>query len=302
VSDAPRYVTVLTRGFSGPEVRRQDPSKALLSAFDLAATRGDGAFEALLVRDGRVVGRHRHLERLGRSAAALGISGPGPDAWAALVDDLVEQWTARPTGPEAVLKLVLTRGDEGRPGPVTAYGTVAALDPALPRQRADGVHLVVLCLGVPAWGRRLTPWLLPGVKSLSYAVNQAAKREAAARGADDALFTTLEGLVLEGPSSTLLWREGRHLCTTPMNYGVLPGTTQAEVFDRCGELGLRGAERGRSVREVVRSDGAWMCSSTRGVAAVRSIDGEEVSQDPALTAALQELSGVPAPVAARSAA
>ena len=56
--------------------------------------------------------------------------------------------------------------------------------------------------------RRDVPWLLPGTKSTSYAVNMAAEAEAKRRGGDDAVFVDVDGVLLEGPVTNVWWREG----------------------------------------------------------------------------------------------
>ena len=50
-----------------------------MSVLDHGLTVGDGVFETLLVRDGTPFALTRHLARLGRSLAGLGLTGP-PDA------------------------------------------------------------------------------------------------------------------------------------------------------------------------------------------------------------------------------
>ena len=92
--------------------------------------------------------------------------------------------------------------------------------------RARGIRLVSL-LGV----RAEVPWLLGGVKSTSYAMNMAAEAEARARGADDAVFVTDDGLVLEGPVTNLWWRRGSDLFTPSLDLGVLAGVTRDTLLE-----------------------------------------------------------------------
>lgn len=68
-----------------------------------------------------------------------------------------------------------------------------------------------------------SPWLLQGAKTLSYAVNMAALREARRRGADDVVFVSTDGLILEGPSSTVISRRGDEFVTPPQNSGSCRG-------------------------------------------------------------------------------
>lgn len=53
------------------------PGMPLLHADDLAAVRGDGVFETLLVRDGRACLVEAHLQRLTQSARLMDL--PEPD-------------------------------------------------------------------------------------------------------------------------------------------------------------------------------------------------------------------------------
>src|SRR5690625_7651259 len=74
-----------------------------------------------------------------------------------------------------------------------------------------------------------SPWLLPGAKTLSYAVNMAATRQAVRRGAEDDLFVSTDGYALEGPTSPLLVRHGDVFTTTPVSARVLPGPSVATI-------------------------------------------------------------------------
>lgn len=290
----PRFVSVLRLQDNQWTVSRHDPQAALLTAFDYAANRGDGAFEAMHVYNGTANKPHRHLERLSRSLHNLQIVGPPYAAWRALVDDLVAQW---PDGVEGMLKLIISRGQEGGPDdqPPTVFGYLVELDPKLVAQRRDGITLTTLTLGYSADVRERSPWLLGSTKYLSYAVNMAAKREAASRGYDDVLFMSEDDQVLEGPNSTVMWLKGKLLVTTSAHTGILRGTTQEEIFAKAGVAGLDPTVAAATLDDLLDADGVWMASSTRGVAAVREIDGIETRRSPDTTRLLQELSGLPLP-------
>src|SRR5690606_30109253 len=85
-----------------------------------------------------------------------------------------------------------------------------APSPDFSAARTAGIRIVLLDRGYRHDIAQTSPWLLAGAKTLSYAVNRAAFREAARRGADDSLFVSSDGYLLEGPVSTLIIRRGRH--------------------------------------------------------------------------------------------
>lgn len=290
----PRLLSVLARDGGEWTVRRHDPAAPLLTAFDYAATRGDGAFEAMHVWNGAANKPGRHLERMARSLHNLQIIGPPYPKWRELVDDLIGQW---PDGVEGVLKLVISRGQEGGPTDQdpTVYGTLVPLEQLLIDQRRDGIDIVTLTFGYPADVREKAPWLLGSTKYLSYAVNMAAKREASRRGADDVLFVSDDGQALEGPNATIIWLTGDVLKTTSSHTGILRGTTQEEIFAKAIGHGLKPVTTDATVADILAADAVWMSSSTRGVAAVKTIDGQQVKQDAEKTRLLQELSGLPMP-------
>jgi 4-amino-4-deoxychorismate lyase len=254
-----------------------------LRATVLAATRGDGIFETAAIRDGKVQAAGAHLARFARSAAMLDLPAPDPDVYTraiergiALLDD----------ASDAAVKYVLTRGDEEDPtvGPIGWAHVHVSED--FTAARRDGVKVVLLSRGYARDITESAPWLLQGAKTLSYAVNRAALREAARRGADDVLFTTTDGFVLEGPTSSLVARFGDTLVTIPSEDGVLPGTTQQGMFDYASTIGLATQFRDIRVDELADADALWLTSSVRLAAPVTAVDGAPRAFDDALTSAV----------------
>lgn len=261
-----------------------DPNVPLLCADDLAAVRGDGVFETLLVRDGRPCLLEAHLARLGQSAKLLDLPEPDLDAWRAAVALGAQRWTADHDG-EGVLRLVYSRGRESG-GPPTAFATIGALADRVASARRDGVAAITLDRGLPV-GANEMPWLVAGAKTLSYAVNMAALRHADRQGAGDVLFVSSDGYLLEGPRSTVvIATEDENgepvLLTPPPWYPILRGTTQQALFEVARSKGLDCDYRALRPADLLTAQGVWLVSSITLAARVHTLDGQRL---PGATAA-----------------
>ena len=278
-----------------------DPAAPLLRADDVGVLRGDGCFETVRVADaasGELDGFEAHLARLARSAARLELPAPPAAAWRELVGAVLDGW---PRPGEAMLRLVLTRGVEdaaGVPVPV-GYALLVDVPTETVRQRRDGVRVVTLSRGVPADAHRQAPWLLGGVKTISYAVSMAALRHARSVGADDVIFVSTDGQLLEAPTATVVWATGGTLHTPPpAALGVLDGITVRTLFARAAGAGLGTAvTRGRPA-DLRSADGVWLVSSVRVAVPVLALDGAAVPADPDLTARVQRAAGLRLPTPA----
>ncbi len=276
----PRALVVLNRPSlaalphepSAPAFRLVDPDKPILSALDAGATRGDGVFETVGVGDGHPQALEHHLRRFERGAAALDLPAPDLDAYRAAIAAAIG---ALPPAAEASAKIVLTRGVDGLPS-----GWVAAeLTPDFSEVREHGIAVVLLDRGLRHDIEETSPWLLGGAKTLSYAINMAALREAARRGADDAVFVSADGQLLEGPTSSLLVRSGSLLWTPGIGIGVLDGTTQASAFAYAATVGLETGFRLAPAAELLAADAAWLVSSIRRAVPIHTVDGRPLPVD-----------------------
>jgi 4-amino-4-deoxychorismate lyase len=259
--------------------RLADPAVPALTVTELAATRGDGVFETVGLHEGRPIKTARHFERFANSARMLDLPAQDWSVWEAA---LRETAAALDPAAEGWVKLVLSRGIEGGTTPTGwAYATVSASTVAV---REEGLRVVLLDRGYPSDIAQTAPWLLQGAKTISYAVNRSVYREAARRDADDVVFVTSDGVLLEGPTSTLVVRSGMTLRTTPTDLGILAGTTQAELFEWAGRNGYTTAYDRLTPADLATADAAWLVSSVRLAAPIRAVDGIPKPVDAALTA------------------
>jgi 4-amino-4-deoxychorismate lyase len=262
----------------------------ILRGDDLGVVRGDGVFETLHVRDGQAWLLDEHLDRMAGSATRMELSLPPAAALRELVAQVLAAW---PPGAEGGLRLVCTRGPETG-GDVTVYATVFALPESIRRGRREGVRVATATLGLPARLRPETPWLLGGAKTLSYAVNMASLRWARSVGADDVLWVSSDGFALEAPTSSLVWLDGQTLRTVPAEgTGILAGTTAAHLLARAEQLGLDSGTTFVTPEALRATGGAWLTSSVRGVAAIRTVDGHRLPYDAGLTGRIRDLLGFP---------
>ena len=258
-----------------------DIQQPQVSVLDSGITRGDGIFETVAVFDGRVSGLEAHLARFAGSARLLDLPTPSATLWRRACGAALER--LEPT-PEATLRLVMTRGA----GDGGAHGwVIAAASADHTAVRRDGVRVVLLERGIPRDSPANAPWLLVGAKTLSYAINAAALREAARRGADDAVFVSSDGFLLEGPTSSLLYRSGTRM-GSPATGATLAGTTQFALFDWARQHGMSAGTDDITPDGLRATDAAWLVSSGRLAVPIREIDGHAHPVDHTLTGVMND--------------
>ncbi|GAT12056.1 aminodeoxychorismate lyase [Mycolicibacterium novocastrense] len=265
--------------------RLHDPAAPLLHADDLAAVRGDGVFETLLIRDGRPCLLDAHLSRLTQSARLIDLPDPDVSRWRSAVSAAVAQWTSQ-TGEEGVLRLVYSRGREGG-SPPTAFATVGALPARVAEVRRNGLAALTLARGLASEGAGEMPWLLAGAKTLSYAVNMAALRHAERNGAGDVIFVGTDGFILEGPRSTVVIAAESApgagdvaFFTPPPWFPILRGTTQQALFDVARDKGYDCDYRSLRPADLLAAQGVWLVSSITLAARVHTLDGTPLPPSP----------------------
>ncbi len=258
------------------------PGTPLLFADDLAAVRGDGVFETLLVRDGGACLVEAHLGRLSHSAKLMDLPEPDLPAWRRAIDLAARRW-AEGSADEGAMRLVYSRGRERGSAPTT-YVTVNPIADRIATARRDGVAAVTLPRELPATGVEAMPWLLAGAKTLSYAINMAALRHAARHGAGDVIFVSSDGYVLEGPRSTVVIAAdvggATGLLTPPPWYPILRGTTQQALFGVARAKGYDCDYRALRVADLFAAQGVWLVSSMTLAARVHTLDGRALPSAP----------------------
>ncbi len=251
-----------------------DPARAKVSAFDHGLTVGDGVFETLRVYGGVPFALRRHLDRLGASAAGLGLALPARSVLEGAVAEVLEAAGLS----DARLRLTLTGG----PAPLgSGRGTA-------------GTTLIVAAATLepfpPAAAVATVPWPrnerspLSGYKTTSYAENVVALLHAQGAGAGEAIFANTRGELCEGTgSNVVVAREGR-LVTPPRSSGCLAGVTRALVLEVCDVV-----EGVLALRALADADEAFLTSSTREIQPIASVDGRPLPNCPGpLTKAARE--------------
>jgi branched-chain amino acid aminotransferase len=251
--------------------------QARVSVFDHGFLYGYGLFETMRAYHERIFLLERHLERLASGAEAIGLGErlAGLDLAGACRETLAANGLA-----EARVRLTVTNGvsdafpwAEGPKTP-TVVITARAFEP-IPRAKYGrgyqaGIASTCRCANSP----------IAGVKSVDYLVNVLARREAAARGLDEALLLDDRGCLAEGGNSNVFFVRDGGLVTPSLASGILPGITREVVIELAGEFDIKCREEDISLHNLEQFGEAFLTSSVIEVmplVAVREADGRLVT-------------------------
>jgi branched-chain amino acid aminotransferase len=239
--------------------------EAVISVFDHGLITGDGVFESVVIREGKLFALTRHLERLQRSAEVISLSVPPAEELARAAAQVVDAAAIT----YGKLRITVT-GGRGTLGSRRSRSSPTVVIAAETLETPDG-HDTVL---VAPWPRNERS-ALAGAKTLSYGENVVALQWARQRGASEALLLNCAGNLCEGTGSNVFVVLGGSLLTPPLSAGCLAGVTRGLVLEVTGAC--EADVEGGALADVSE---AFLTSTTRGVRAVSSIEGRTLAACP----------------------
>jgi len=243
----------------------------------------DGLFETIAVADGEPLLFDRHLERLARGCAKLGITMPARE--------LFEAEAGRLCGgrERQVLKITLTRGSGGRgyrpdgAGPPTRV--LAALPwpdyPEMHRTQGTTLRLCRTRLGSNPD--------LAGLKHLARLEQVLARGEWTDDAVQEGLMLDEESQVIEGTMSNVFLIRGEALVTPRLDRCGVAGVMREAVIACAERMGVRCDERPVALDELCSADGLFVTNSLIGLWPVRRFEQHSYAIPPLIPALLARL-------------
>ena len=233
---------------------------------------GDGLFETMRVRGGTVLRIEHHLSRLRAGAAVIGLSPlPGDEDLAGAVAKTL----AANELTEAVVRLTVSRGVPKRRGLLPEPESKPSL--VVHAQLFVGYPAELYARGMRAITSRIprnerSP--LTKVKALSCLDNVLARREAAARGADEALLSNTAGHLVCASAANLFLVLDDALVTPNVASGALPGTVREFVATELApQVGVDVVKRVVRPEELHAASEGFLTSALLGIMPLTEVDG-----------------------------
>jgi branched-chain amino acid aminotransferase len=242
--------------------------QASISVGDPGLLHGASVFTTMRAHHGKVFRLEHHLERLAQSVRRFGLQVDATaQGLARSVDELLEANELD----EARVRITLT------PGPADGSPTTLVTAEALPEYPSvwysEGISVVVTSFRQSA-GDPVAGW-----KTGNYFARVLARQQAAEKGADEALWYTVEGRLAEACfCNVFLLRKGT-LHTPPVGTPCLPGVVRGAVLELCGELGLEPDDQTPlTVHEILDAEEMFLTSSCAGIRPVVRVERHAVGE------------------------
>jgi len=246
--------------------------KARISVKDRGFLYGDGLYETLRGYKGNLFMLDAHIKRLFHSLKVLKYSIPFDEEY---LKGAVSR-TVRKNNLircDAYIKIIVTRGiynGEFHFSSICRPNLIIIAEKVKPYPQEDyieGVDIISSSIRRPSVGRSLYSH-----KLLNYFENIFAKDEAHSSSAQEAVFLTVDHLVLEGASSNIFFVKRGTVYTPPVTQNILPGVTREVVINICRENMIKVRERKIHYRDIINADEIFKTSSVAGIVPVKKID------------------------------
>ena len=260
--------------------------RAMVSVFDSGFVLGDGVWEGLRLKRGRIIQFEAHLDRLFEGAGSIALDiGRSRDEISAAINE-----TLAANGMEdgAHIRLMVSRGMKSTPNQDPRFvigkatlAIVAEYKTPRPESKSRGLSLFTSTFrtsGPDVFDLRLNSHSrLNLIQALIQAINA---------GADEALMLDPRGFVASCNSTNFFIVRGDEIWTSTGSFSF-KGLTQRAVLESWRGLGQRALEKDFTLAEVYSAGEAFVTGTLGGVTPVVRVDGRVIG------------TGKPGPVTAR---
>ena len=229
---------------------------------------GDGVFETLPAFNSVPFLMDAHLDRIMGASEQLDIPIERSSLEAAIIE------LAQVDPAPCVIRLTATRGvgPRGLVPPKTmaplVFSTRAPWNP--------GLAFSAMALATTTIRRNPTS-PTSSLKTLAYLDNVMGIKEAQEKGADDALFLSMDGSIACTSMANLFMIKGNSLLTPPLNGSVLPGIMRQFVIDQAPKLGIEVSENTLYPEDLLQADQVFATNSVRFLTRITALDGAILS-------------------------
>jgi D-alanine transaminase len=249
------------------------PDQAQVSVMDRGFLFGDGVYEVVPVYSRQPFRLEQHLDRLQQSLDGIQLANPyRRGQWLGFVAQLAREaeWE------DQSIYVQVTRGP------------MAVRNHAFPKEVAPTVVLLAEPMNTPPASQRQhgiatvsaadIRWLRCDLKTTSLLANCLLRQMAVAAGCVETVLFR-DGFLTEGSASSIFVVKGGVLLAPIKNHLMLPGITYDVVLELAARHGLRHEVRDITEAETRAADELWMCSSTKEVLPIVTLDGKRVGAD-----------------------
>ena len=246
-------------------------SNVKISPFDQGFLYGYGLFETMRSYSGRIFLLDKHLNRLRRSASMIALSLDDFDLERACYDTLKANQLDN-----ARIRLTISAGenDSTPDAPAKTTPTVVVIaaryDPPSQEIYRTGYSAVVSQI------RQYSQSPLSQLKSANYLSYLLARREARAKGADEALLLNERGFICEGSASNIFLVSGIKLFTPDAASGCLPGITRQVIIELASELNITVDQQSVPADVLFEADEVFITNSILELMPLREVDGKTI--------------------------
>ncbi len=245
--------------------------EAKVSVYDAGLLHGASAFTTMLAHNGVVFRLGRHLGRLMRTVELLSMrTAEDADALTSAVEQVLEANCLT----EARMRITLTAGGVRDDSPPVMLVTAEPL-PEYPREWYEkGVTVIVSSF------RQESCSAMFGHKTGCYLPRVMALREAAGKGADEALWFTADNRLAEACFNNVFLVLDEKVRTPPLDTPVLGGVVREAVGQLCGELGIdHDDQTPLTVHEMLAAREVFLTASCSGIRPVVRIERHAVGDE-----------------------